>query len=370
MSKPSLKRFIQDPDRLSELLQKNLGSGYSREIYLIVRPLKVNIIDSLSFIKDNKKLNSKLLPTINKIHSQEGFDEGEAKWAVYSWAFALDKVQEKEYYEINEFNHLRTDTPPEPPSGVSSAPIKDTPPTTEIAEDYGVPQKEESSQPMKDVSSPPIKDTPPTTEIAEVYGVPQNEEPTQPMKDVSSPPIKDTPPTTEIAEVYGVPQNEEPTQPMKDVSSPPIKETVESRPPSFFKNNLVRILLGVVVAVGIISFIIYITNSTDSNQAAEVTIDAPDKIISGQILTLDASGSRDPDGSITEYRWFYKVNNGSVNEVKTLKNASKIEFNTPLSGNNYSLQFQLKAKDNDGAYSKPVEKTISVEPDEIIVHIS
>ena len=205
------EEIYSDPGRLSELLQQNLGSRYSREIYLIVRPLKVNIIDSLSFIKDNKKLYSKLLPTINKIHSQEGYDEGEAKWAVYSRAYALDKVPEKEYYEINKFSHLRIDTSSEPIKDVAPEPIKDVAPE---------PIKDVAPEPIKDVAPEPIKDVAPEPR-GDVSHAPIRNTSPQPMKDVSPAPINGNLPPT-IEDVSRVPRINVTPQPMKDVSPAPI----------------------------------------------------------------------------------------------------------------------------------------------------
>ena len=37
---------------------------------------------------------------INRITSQYGSEEAEARWAAYSWAYALDKITENDYKEI------------------------------------------------------------------------------------------------------------------------------------------------------------------------------------------------------------------------------------------------------------------------------
>ena len=57
-----------------------------------------------------------------------------------------------------------------------------------------------------------------------------------------------------------------------------------------------------------------VTIPVQVNQLPIALINAPDKVQSGQNLTLDASASRDADGSITEYGWSFKVNNGPVSE--------------------------------------------------------
>ena len=93
-------QVYSDPQRLLEILRDDLHSDYPRETSLIIAPLKTNIIDMLSSIKDKKKLEQKLLPVINRISSQYGYGEDEVRWAAYSWAYALDKITENDYKEI------------------------------------------------------------------------------------------------------------------------------------------------------------------------------------------------------------------------------------------------------------------------------
>jgi hypothetical protein len=89
-----------DPQSLLKLLKDELHSDYPREASLIVTPLNANILDVLKHIKNNKKLEQKLSPTINKISSQFGYEVNDASRAVYSWAYALDKITESDYKEI------------------------------------------------------------------------------------------------------------------------------------------------------------------------------------------------------------------------------------------------------------------------------
>ena len=69
-----------DPLRLLELLKNDLHSDYPQETSLIIALLKTNIIDILSSIKDNKKLEQKLSPAINRISSQYGYGEDDTRW--------------------------------------------------------------------------------------------------------------------------------------------------------------------------------------------------------------------------------------------------------------------------------------------------
>ena len=117
----ALKKIIKDqsveaysdPQSLLKLLKDDLRSDYPREVSLIVTPLKANIIGVLTSIKDNKKLEQKLSPTIIRISSQFGYDENDAKRAVYSWAYALDKITESDYKEI-----LKLDRGASAPAGI------------------------------------------------------------------------------------------------------------------------------------------------------------------------------------------------------------------------------------------------------------
>ena len=62
---------------------------------------------------------------------------------------------------------------------------------------------------------------------------------------------------------------------------------------------------------------------------------------------------------VPEYKWSYKVINGSESNSKALGSGSEAEFQTPLSEKRYLLQVELQAKDEKGSYSKVAEKTIT-----------
>ena len=122
-----------------------------------------------------------------------------------------------------------------------------------------------------------------------------------------------------------------------------------------------------------LEFIVVVTDSVGQTASKNVTIpvqvnqlpiariNAPDKVQSGQNLTLDASASRDQDGSITEYGWSFRVNNGPVSE-ENIRKSPVVNFASSDFPPNSTLQFQLRLKDNDGAYSKFAEKTINILP--------
>ena len=86
-----------------------------------------------------------------------------------------------------------------------------------------------------------------------------------------------------------------------------------------------------------------VTIPVQVNQLPIAIINAPDKVQSGQNLTLDASASRDADGSITEYGWSFRVNNGPVSE-ENIRKSPIVNFASSDFPANSTLQFQLRAK--------------------------
>ena len=97
------------------------------------------------------------------------------------------------------------------------------------------------------------------------------------------------------------------------------------------------------------------------NQSPIARINAPDKVQPGQNLTLDASASSDADGSIIEYSWSFRVNNGPISE-ENIRKSPIVNFASSNFPADSTLQFQLRVKDDDDAYSKLAEKTIKLLP--------
>jgi hypothetical protein len=283
----ALKRIVSgqpaevyaDPQRLLEMLKKELHSDYPQETSLIITPLKSNIVDILSSIKDKNKLEQKLLPVINRITSQYGSGEAGARWAAYSWAYALEKITENDYKEI-----LKID--------LSS----------------------------KHVLSPLEK------EVRSHEG--------------SSTPL-------------GIRFD-------KEIRSASQYHTLHFLS-SIFRNNKIRIPIAVAAVAAVIVIVIYVLISGPPNIAYSIQIE-PARLFAGDNATMTANASRSSGGSVPEYKWSYKINNES--EVKSIGSGigPKVEFQTPLSEKEYSLQVGLQTKDEAGSYRQVAEKAIMVEP--------
>jgi hypothetical protein len=342
--KSQSEEFYSDPQRLLKLLKNNLPSEHLREIFLIIAPLKVNVIDLLSSTKDKKKLERKFSHTINKISSQSGYDEADAKWAVYTWAYALGRVPEKDYYEIFKLDPFPHDI----------------------------------SAPVVSGSGPPIQAAEAAPAAAEVPSQVQGES-------GSGPPIQAAEAAPAAEEVPSQVQGESGLHTTTGVGFD--NDNKPSRKPSkssVFKNNKVRIPLAAVVVLIVISIIMLTTNSRDMQppvtptpvtstpviqtpvpQPTLVNIIGPNTLSAGDNATVAVSSNRTSDGAMAEYKWSYNVINGSDSESVTLQNGPKAEFQAPMSEKKYSLQLELLAKDENGSYNKVAEKTITVAPVEI-----
>ena len=390
--KSQSEELYSDPQRLLKILKDNLHLEHLREIFLIIAPLKANIIDLLTSTKDNKKLERKFLHTINKISSQSGYDEADAKWAVYTWAYALGRIAEKDYYEIFQLDPFPKDIST-PIEEVPTAPIEEVP-TAPIEEVPTAPIEEVPTAPIEEVPTAPIEEVP-TAPIEEVPTAPIEEVPTAPIEEVPTAPIEEVPtapkeevPTAPIEEVPTAPKEEVPTAPKEEVPTAPkdngshapigVRFDNEIKPArksgklpvfsSIFKNNKVRIPIAGVVAVIVIGFIILFTSPPDTqpnDTQPPVYIVGPSALSAGDSATVAENASPNADGSIPEYKWSYNLINGSESESKTLQNGPKAEFQTPFSVKKYSLQVELLAKDDKGSYNKVAEKTITVNPVQI-----
>ena len=98
------------------------------------------------------------------------------------------------------------------------------------------------------------------------------------------------------------------------------------------------------------------------NQLPIARVNAPNEVRSGQNITLDASASTDAEGSVTEYNWSLKVNGVSTGKKNSLKTPI-LNLTIPGTAENSTLDFQLRVKDDKGAYSKLAERIIHVTPD-------
>lgn len=273
-----------DPLRLLEVLKNDLHSDYPQETSLIIVPLKINIIEMLSSVKDKKKLEQKLLPAIDRITSQYGYGNDEARWAAYSWAYALDKITENDYEKI-----LKIDLFPER------------------------------------ILSPLEK---------EIH----------------------------TARPHGSPGKPSGVRFDKEVRSPREYHKLVSLS-STFRNNKTRVPIAVAVIAITIFVLTTISRDIQQNSMQTYSIQTkPTTFWAGNNATMTASPSLNSDGSIPEYKWLYKVINGSESKSKGLGNGLNTGFQTPLSEKKYSLQVELQAKDEKGSYNKVAEKTIMVEP--------
>ena len=137
---------------------------------------------------------------------------------------------------------------------------------------------------------------------------------------------------------------------------------------SIFKNNKVRVPIGVGIAAAIaISIFFFLNNSSRDMQPQSPTQIysiqiQPSALLAGNNATVTASPNPNMDGPTAEYKWSYKVINGSESKSKALLSGPEVELQTPLSEKKYLLQVELQAKDEKGSYSKVAEKTIMVEP--------
>jgi hypothetical protein len=338
------EEFYSDPQRLLKLLKNNLPSEHLREIFLIIAPLKVNVIDLLSSTKDKKKLERKFSHTINKISSQSGYDEADAKWAVYTWAYALGRVPEKDYYEIFKLDPF--------PHDISAPVVSGSGPPIQAAEAAPAAEEVPSQVQGESGSGPPIQ-------AAE-----------------AAPAAEEVP-----SQVQGESGLHTTTGVGFDNDNKPSRKPSKS---SVFKNNKVRIPLAAVVVLIVISIIMLTTNSRDMQppvtptpvtstpviqtpvpQPTLVNIIGPNTLSAGDNATVAVSSNRTSDGAMAEYKWSYNVINGSDSESVTLQNGPKAEFQAPMSEKKYSLQLELLAKDENGSYNKVAEKTITVAPVEI-----
>jgi hypothetical protein len=342
--KSQSEEFYSDPQRLLKLLKNNLPSEHLREIFLIIAPLKVNVIDLLSSTKDKKKLERKFSHTINKISSQSGYDEADAKWAVYTWAYALGRVPEKDYYEIFKLDPF--------PHDISAPVVSGSGPPIQAAEAAPAAEEVPSQVQGESGSGPPIQ-------AAE-----------------AAPAAEEVP-----SQVQGESGLHTTTGVGFDNDNKPSRKPSKS---SVFKNNKVRIPLAAVVVLIVISIIMLTTNSRDMQppvtptpvtstpviqtpvpQPTLVNIIGPNTLSAGDNATVAVSSNRTSDGAMAEYKWSYNVINGSDSESVTLQNGPKAEFQAPMSEKKYSLQLELLAKDENGSYNKVAEKTITVAPVEI-----
>ena len=98
------------------------------------------------------------------------------------------------------------------------------------------------------------------------------------------------------------------------------------------------------------------------NQLPIARVNAPNEVRAGQNITLDASASTDAEGPVTEYNWSFKINGESTSQENSLKTPI-MNFTIPSAAENNTLDFQLRVKDDEGAYSKLTEKIINVMPD-------
>ena len=327
-----------------------------REIFLIIAPLKANIIDLLTSTKDNKKLERKFLHTINKISSQSGYDEADAKWAVYTWAYALGRIAEKDYYEIFQLDPFPKDIST-PIEEVPTAPIEEVPTAPNTRGSSNCTYRGSSNCTYRGSSNCTYRGSSNCTYRGSsncTYRGSSNctieEVPTAPIEEV---------PTAPIEEVPTAPIEEVPTAPKDNGSHAPIgvRFDNEIKPArksgtlpvfsSIFKNNKVRIPIAGVVAVIVIGFIILFTSPPDTqpnDTQPPVYIVGPSALSAGDSATVAADASPNADGSIPEYKWSYNLINGSESESKTLQNGPKAEFQTPFSVKKYSLQVELTSK--------------------------
>ncbi len=102
-------------------------------------------------------------------------------------------------------------------------------------------------------------------------------------------------------------------------------------------------------------------SAKNTNLPPTANAGADQQVVAQDNLTLDGSGSTDPDGSITQYAW----TQGSGPTV-TLANADTAtpSFTAPNVNAPQTLVFQLVVTDNDGATSPPDSVNITVNPNQ------
>ena len=345
--------IYSDAEKLSILLRQNLGSKYIREVFLLIAPTRANIVRHLLYVSDRRDLNRKLSSAIENIRAQTGYNEAESRWAVYSWAYALDKVTQKEFYQVNKLFGVPSNTNilHTPMEDVSQTPMEDVSQT---------PMEDVSQTPMEDVSQTPMEDVS-QTPMEDVSQTPMEDVSQTPMEDVSQTPMEDVSPTS------------------REDDEPPIVEDVFPKHVHgrdymhglryILSNNRIRIPLGIAIVAGIIALIVVTTNQTNELPTPAFSI-LPESAVAGNNVTVDATASSDKDGSITKYIWNLnlRMNNGSVIEMPHSQNTPKIEFHTPLDKSAYLVQVKLTVEDNQNATSVS-EKSIEVEPEKITIRI-
>ena len=101
----------------------------------------------------------------------------------------------------------------------------------------------------------------------------------------------------------------------------------------------------------------------DVNQDPVADAGEPQTVTSGDTVTLDGSGSTDPDGSIASYSWTELTSSGvSLSDAS----AAQPTFTAPDVSSSTTLEFQLEVTDDDGATDTDTV-SVTVQPPEAAV---
>ncbi|MGA8843445.1 MAG: hypothetical protein WB511_07650 [Nitrososphaeraceae archaeon] len=91
-----------------------------------------------------------------------------------------------------------------------------------------------------------------------------------------------------------------------------------------------------------------------------IAIVGPDQTVnSGDVVTLDGNGSRNPDGKVVSYSWI-QFSGPAI--VLIGANALTSSFTAPTVTCNTELKFSLTVTDNKGSISNPSIVTVNVKP--------
>ena len=94
------------------------------------------------------------------------------------------------------------------------------------------------------------------------------------------------------------------------------------------------------------------------NQAPRAVAGPDQAVTAGDLVSLDGSGSSDPDGSIS--RWSWTVSEGPELDLSGA-DGPRASFTAPLSSNSYEIVLELTVTDGDGI-SASDSVTVSVQP--------
>ncbi len=98
-----------------------------------------------------------------------------------------------------------------------------------------------------------------------------------------------------------------------------------------------------------------------SNQAPSAKITSPESATSGDTVTLDGSGSSDPDGDTLSYQWT-KTTGPNITLSNTT--SSKLSFVAPSVEQSQQISFQLTVSDG-GGLSNSTSKSMQISPSEL-----